>query len=346
MPCLNGTPIRRLVLSRPDRVGDAVTTSACLAAIRDALPGAEIYLIVRPAIEPLFSDHPLLAGVLGTPAEASVSLREPLAGLAPEAIVHFNPDLPIEAAARDAGVPVRIGWSKGRRRGTLTHSLADRRKRCERLEVEYCLELLAPLGVRSPERLAPLLSPDPAARAAVRERCPWLDGETPYAVLHPSAHARKTTIPADRMVALARRLREGRGLDVVVVGTEVGHVAVRALREGIDAPWLHDTVGRLSLAETAWLVAGAALVVGRDSGVTHLAGAMGAPTLTVVGPLARTLAARRWRPLGPRTACLELPVRHRPLESIAGYHARYFEAVTVEGLDAAVSALLDGPSRP
>src|SRR5437899_3298062 len=61
---------------------------------------------------------------------------------------------------------------------------------------------------------------------------------------------------------------------------------------GVEA--LHGALLRdLPLADLAAVLAPAALYVGNDSGVSHLAGAVGAAGLVLFGPT----QARRWRPL-------------------------------------------------
>src|SRR5258706_2927339 len=47
---------------------------------------------------------------------------------------------------------------------------------------------------------------------------------------------------------------------------------------------VRDFIGRLSLRETAELMAGAGLIIANDSGLAHVAAAVGAPTLILFGP--------------------------------------------------------------
>ena len=52
----------------------------------------------------------------------------------------------------------------------------------------------------------------------------------------------------------------------------------------------------LALEELAGVLASASLYLGNDSGVTHLAAAVGAPTIAVFGPTDPVI----WAPVGPR----------------------------------------------
>jgi ADP-heptose:LPS heptosyltransferase len=71
--------------------------------------------------------------------------------------------------------------------------------------------------------------------------------------------------------------------DVVVVGTPDD------LRQHNNAPMkfpphVRSFVGKLSLRETAELMAAAGVVVGNDSGLSHVAAAVGTPTVMLFGP--------------------------------------------------------------
>lgn len=71
--------------------------------------------------------------------------------------------------------------------------------------------------------------------------------------------------------------------DVVVVGTgddlwRFGGTPIRFPAQ------VRSFIDRLTLRETAELMAGAAVVVGNDSGLSHVAAACGAPTLMLFGP--------------------------------------------------------------
>jgi heptosyltransferase-3 len=78
----------------------------------------------------------------------------------------------------------------------------------------------------------------------------------------------------------------------------------RALAEGLPGPvyWLRgeedpaldEAIGPMTLVELARRLAGARLYVGNDSGVSHLAAAVGAPVVALFGPT----DARVWAPRG------------------------------------------------
>ena len=84
--------------------------------------------------------------------------------------------------------------------------------------------------------------------------------------------------PAERYGALAAALIE-RGFDVAVIGSNLERPLAETIRR--CAPAARDLTGRTGFADIARLAASAALVIGNDTGPTHLAAAAGAPTVAL-----------------------------------------------------------------
>lgn len=110
----------------------------------------------------------------------------------------------------------------------------------------------------------------------------------PFIVLGPSANWDDKVWPAERFVALFQALTGPSGAMrgarcVVLAGPGAQERALAApVLAGI--PGAIDGVGALSLPECAALLVRAALFVGNDSGLMHLAAAAGAPTIGLFGP--------------------------------------------------------------
>jgi heptosyltransferase-3 len=105
-----------------------------------------------------------------------------------------------------------------------------------------------------------------------------------YAVLHANPFYRYKRWTDDGWRALARALA-GRGLNVAVTGA--GDAAERSYLDGLWAaadPAVERLDGRLDWPELAGLLAGAAVYVGPDTSITHLAAASGCPTVAIYGP--------------------------------------------------------------
>ena len=103
---------------------------------------------------------------------------------------------------------------------------------------------------------------------APRIRCEVKRGN--YAVIHPFSGSLRKNWPLERFRALARQLERA--------------MPVRWCA-GREDPPLDEPVTRIDdLYELAQWLAGARLYIGNDSGITHLAAAVGTPVLALFGP--------------------------------------------------------------
>jgi len=131
----------------------------------------------------------------------------------------------------------------------------------------------------------------------------------PYAVCHGWASGsgkEQKQWPAERWVPVAAGLRE-RGLEVAFTGgpadrDDTARVVRDCRDRGLDG--VHALAGTLSLAETAALLGGASLAVSVNTGIMHLAAAMGAPLVTLNGPV----PVVRWGALSKQLTALSPPI--------------------------------------
>ena len=333
-----------IVLSRPDRVGDAIIASACFPALREKFPGRPLYYLARPVMAPLYEGHPLLAGFLPRP-ESAPELVQKLREVRATIIVHLHPDPLCYRAAWTAGVEHRVGY--GHWLGwTLTQSLPDDRSAGLQHERDYNFGVLALLGIENHGGARPSVHLPPAAGDTLREKVShagW-EGREPYAVINPTAHSSTLRWPPERFAALAQRLHATYGWHIVLTSGGESDPSVQRMREVLgDAPWTVDLSGQTNLAETGWLLRGARLLIGRDTGTSHLAAAVECPAVTIFGRLESTYGPTRWGALTApgRGRIVETPVVERQrFEGTHAFWARGFDSITVEHVFAAAAELV------
>lgn len=98
--------------------------------------------------------------------------------------------------------------------------------------------------------------------------------EREYAVIHPLASKPSKTWPAERFLAIARRLQEEWNIEPVFIAGP---------GEDLSAFSAHRCVAGAPLEEVKTLLAGAALFLGNDSGPAHMAAALGRPVVVIFG---------------------------------------------------------------
>lgn len=103
-------------------------------------------------------------------------------------------------------------------------------------------------------------------------------------VVHPGAARAAVRWPAERFAAVAAAQRRA-GRRVLVTGSPAEAPLATAVAEAAGLEPGVVLAGRTDLPALARVVAGAARVVSSDTGVAHLAVALGTPTVTVFGPV-------------------------------------------------------------
>lgn len=296
-------PPRRILVVRPDRIGDFVLTQPMVAALRQAWPAARIEALVSARVAPLAPLVPELDAAHGEP-DGFLALRALFSGrdfdlaLFPYGSFHHC------LAASLARIPRRVGNGLRAYSLLLTDRVAIHRSDPPLHEVDYCLALLAPLGIPAAPGAVPRLVVPAPLREAAGARLGAL-GIAPggFVLVHPgglgSAGRPSPATFARYASALAG---EGRfaGLPLLVgagPGEEAGAQATAAASGGRVLPPSPDP------AEYAALLSLAALVVAGSTGPLHLAAAVGAPVLGFY-PLKASQTIPRWGPRGPRARAL------------------------------------------
>jgi ADP-heptose:LPS heptosyltransferase len=317
-------PERILVVKLAD-IGDLLTITPALRALRLRYPTAEITALVTPHTAPLLEGNDAVDATILFPKgtfddrralvrpdalwRAGRLARELWTGRF-DAVVLFHHLITTWGTTKYRGLlaairaPVRVGLDTGRS-PFLTHHAQDRGFGA-RHEVEYWLDVAACLGAANPDPGVELhLRPDELTAADARWAGLGLAGREVVAV-HPGSGAFSLARrwPADRFAAVADALAQD-GLAVVLIAGPGEERLVDEMRVAMRATSviLDDLATPRDLAAT---LRHSRLFVGNDSGVMHLAATMGVPTVGVFG----LTNHRAWGPYPPelhRVVRLDLP---------------------------------------
>ena len=285
----------RILIVRTSALGDVVHALPVLTALRRRFPGARIGWVVEEAMASVLAGHPDLDELLpvglrawGRRPFAPASLRG--LGRLLAALDRFAPEVVLDLMGNHkAGVLAALTLAD-RRIGPA------RRHRREPSSAVWLDEPVVPRGEHAVDRMLSLLdalgvSPEPAdfgPEKLFRGETPagardWLAAHPgPFALLHPGAGWRNKVYPPAWWGEAARHLLAAAGVPTrvaVAPGEEALARAVEAAGGGAARP-----VPAGDLPTFAALARRAALVLGGDSGPVHLAHALGAPVLMLMGP--------------------------------------------------------------
>lgn len=295
----------RTLVRATNWVGDVVMSLPAVRVLRAADPKGTLALLARPWVAELYRLLPEVDEVVvddANGAEADANARERLVGEIRAARFDRAVILPTSfqsawTLAR-AGVPERIGYRSEWRGALLTRAVGLSLAPGEH-QVWKHLRLAEAAGA------APAGAPDvswpvsAAIRDAARARLAeagWKGGAFAAAHVASFAHAAKRW-ELGRFAAVFDELAARRGLPVVLLGS-AGEKSVNGEAAGLaKKARVFDLSGATSLPEALGILADAALFLGNDSGLAHLAGAAGTPSVVVFGPTDPE-ATRPWD--GPR----------------------------------------------
>lgn len=310
----HGPPSRILVI-RPDHLGDLLFATPALTHLRAAYPQAHISGLVGPWGQVVWQRQPMLDEVLTIPFPG-IHARptrpwQPYTFLRSQArlLAQGNYDLAVilrfdywwgALLAEQAGIARRWGYDQPANRPYLTHALGYEEGRHE---VEQNMALVAAVAPEPPipsvERNTgrpPLLFPRTAEETA------WAETQlgpaaTRTVLIHPGTNGSLKLWTLDGWATVARWLLQ-HGYDVILSGSpaEIPLVeAIRACLQPDEAERVRNMAGETTLGQLAALAAECRAVLGVDSGPLHIATAVGAATLRLYGPSDENI----WGPWGP-----------------------------------------------
>jgi len=194
-----------------------------------------------------------------------------------------------------AGIPVRTGFA-GEARFGLVNDTRWGERALPRM-IDRCAALALPKDAQRPaDYPLPELIVTDAETAAWRESL-GLTAGGPIAAFAPGAIGPSKRWPASSYAQVAKRL-VGEGFSVWVLGGP-GETALAA-EIGAGSDRVHDLTGA-NLRNAIVALAAADVAVSNDSGLLHVAAALGTPAIGIFGPT----SPWHWAPLNPLAAVIE-----------------------------------------
>jgi heptosyltransferase-2 len=300
-----------LLIVGPSWLGDTVMMGALVARLKAARPDRRITVMTPKHLEALVRRLPGVGDTLINPFAhgalklgARVRFGRALRGRFDEAIV-LPHSWKSALVPFFAGVHRRAGFVGEARYLLLNDVRPLDLTALPRMVDRFSLLADPPGSVRPAETPAPTLTADPPSIAATLAKF-GLDADRPAVALGVGAeYGPAKRWPPAHFAALAQRLA-AEGYAVWALGGP-SDAAIGDQVAALDADVV-NLAGRTSLPEAIDLIAAARAVVSNDSGLMHVAAALGRPVIGLYGPTSPVFAP----PLSPGAVILDLELPCSP----------------------------------
>lgn len=321
--------LQRLLIIRPGGIGDAVLLLPSIGALKRDYPELEIDILCEKRNSGVFE--------LSEDIE-HVYLYDRGLGLFQCLRNRYDAVIDTEQWHRLSAVisylcsaPVRIGFDTNERRRLFTHRIPYSH---DDYEVYSFFNLLVPIIRRAPQfnhdkPFVEIKETDFAFRQYLSEKT---------IVIFPGASVKERRWGGERFGFVSKRLKE-RGYNVIIIGSGADSEDARKIMN--ISPDSIDLTGKTSLREVAYILRSSSLLITSDSGLLHLAVAVGTPTVSLFG----SGIEKKWAPKGKRHRIINKQMPCSPCTRF-GYTPECkkemicMNAISVEDVLAAVDDLL------
>jgi heptosyltransferase-2 len=285
----------RILVVRGGAIGDFIMTLPAVGALRERWPDAHIEILGYPHIIELARGRYYADATRSIDAKPMAGFFIPNAVLDPEWMEYFGSFNVVISYLYD---PDSLFASNVRSCGVKQVIEASPRPKDAHAAVHYCrpLESLA-IYVDAPR---PRIHPNESDRETA-SRYMKMFGREPMVAIHPGSGSEKKNWPVDNFAAVARWVNDELAAQLLIVQGEADEHVVRKLTKRLEPRQLTVTTG-LKLVELAAVLERCVLFLGNDSGITHLAAAVGTPVVAVFGSASPPI----WEPRGERVRVVRI----------------------------------------
>jgi heptosyltransferase II len=264
-----------ILIRLPNWLGDLVMSTAFVRALAQAMPHAQIDVIVKKGIDGVADYLPGISHKFVFDKQEYPGLKGAwrfgkMVGekVKPDIVYCLPESFSSAVMARATGAAIRLGYRKEMRSWLLTSSLT---KNESLHRVDQYLELLKLQQIKLPEAPAVFLQ---SRSEVIPNRI----------IINVNSEAEARRLPVEKAISILNLLRASTGAEMVLVGSakEVPHVT--AVYNGLDNKSdITIMAGKTNLTQLMDLLATAPVMLTTDSGPMHLANALGVHTVALEG---------------------------------------------------------------
>ncbi|HKG48616.1 MAG TPA: glycosyltransferase family 9 protein [Pyrinomonadaceae bacterium] len=321
-PRWDWSEVRKVLLVRLRSIGDTVLATPSLFALKRFLPNVWVDILVEDWVAPLVNNHPHLDNVVVLDRGGFMTrarLARELRAANYDVVYNLHGGTTATFLTRATGARHRVGFETYQYAQLHNHqapspSLLWGQQKAH--SVEQQLALLGWTGVPVTDRPRTQLGISaPATEAVKRLLAESGLSDEKFALIHPAAAFATKQWAVENFARIAEFLAE-RGFASVAIAAPNEKPLLEKLRS--DASVKID-IFDLTLPEVTALAAQSQLFVGNDSGIAHIAAAVGTPAVVIFG----SSNIAHWRPWNSAPA--EVVFEEMPCQPCHGYSCEKFD---------------------
>lgn len=293
---IDWTKVKRVLVVRLRSIGDTVLATSSLIALRRFLPDARIDVLLEDWVAPVLDNFDAVDNVLTVSRKSKKSRFETARQIRSNKYdVAFNLHGGTTATffVRASGAKHRVGFASYQYNFLYTH-LAPSPLEFWQTEhahsAEQQLALLGFVGVPVADKPKSRLTVTESALNSIEKKLSsFILHASSFALIHPVAAFDTKQWATENFARIAESLFD-KNLSTVAVATRKERGVLEKLRQTSHVPI--QIFDDLTLPEITALASRAKIFVGNDSGIAHIAAAVGAPSVVIFG----ASNINHWRP--------------------------------------------------
>lgn len=288
----------RILIIRPDRLGDVVLSTGIPREIKKHFPDAFIAMLLREYAKDIYVNNPFVDEIITMEQQKSSIIQnfKNILTLRKYAFTHSIMLLPTEKMnwiAFFAGIKMRIGVGhKFYQFITNAKSIYRRKYKELRSEADYCMDAVRKLGIQTNDFTPAIYLSNDEKTASKEFRHSLKASQKILIGIHATSGNSAPNMPVEEYFLLIEELQK---IDTVcVVNTDVDPPD-QIRKTGI--PLINESK---PLRESIIRIASLDLFISASTGPMHIAGALKVPTISVFCPMT-ACSPVLWRPQGNRS---------------------------------------------
>jgi len=288
------TKQKRILIVRPDRIGDVILSTPIPREIKKTYPDSFIAVLVRKYTQDLYFNNPYIDKIILIDDYPNKSFWESVKEIRKYKFTHSLLLLPTERLNYllfFAGIHYRVGVGHKFYQFITFTSYVDRKKYIPlRHEADYCMDLARKIGVESDNLDTEIFLTDDEKRKVKLTRNELLCGKKYLIGVHASSGNSSPNLNVDEYRKLVLSLTKETGVSVVITDNVIPDQLEQI--EGVTFPNENK-----SLRESIINFASLDLLISASTGPMHIASAIKVKTLSMFCPLT-ACSPKLWGPLG------------------------------------------------